>query len=296
MHIILGGTGHVGKATTFSLLAQDEPVTVVTREASRADDLERAGARVAVADVRDVEALRGVFRTGQRAFLLNPPADPTGDTDAEERASVGAIVAALDGSKLEKVVAQSTYGARPGEPAGDLTVLHEFEERLRAQSVPAAINRGAYYMSNWAGMLETVRESGVLPSFFPADLALPMVAAGDLGEFAARRLLSAVSDTGVRHVEGPARYTPAEVADAFETALGRAVQVDTIAREDWEMTFEKLGFSQAAARSYARMTAAVVDEPFEPANEPERGATTLEAYIRDIARTAGHRFKPNDQA
>ena len=80
----------------------------------------------------------------------------SGDTDAEERETVDAIVGALAGSGLEKVVAASTFGARPGERCGDLTVLHGFEEKLRAQPIPAAINRGAYYMSNWAGMLEPV--------------------------------------------------------------------------------------------------------------------------------------------
>ncbi|MCC0030425.1 MAG: hypothetical protein H6891_09455 [Brucellaceae bacterium] len=48
----------------------------------------------------------------------------SGDTDAEERETVDAIVGALAGSGLEKVVAASTYGARPGERCGDLTVLH----------------------------------------------------------------------------------------------------------------------------------------------------------------------------
>jgi uncharacterized protein YbjT (DUF2867 family) len=184
MHVILGGTGQVGSATARALLERGEPVTIVTRDPNHGSDLEAAGSRIAVADVRDVARLREVFRTGTRAFLLNPSAAPTRDTDAEERANVAAIVEVLDGSGLEKVVAASTYGARPGERCGDLTVLHEFERRLKAQSIPAAINRGAYYMSNWGGMLDAVRGSYTLPSFLPADMALPMVAPEDLGEAA----------------------------------------------------------------------------------------------------------------
>ncbi|MHC0053892.1 NmrA family NAD(P)-binding protein [Actibacterium sp. D379-3] len=195
MHIIVGGTGQVGSAVARALLKRGEPVTVVTRDAEHAADLAAAGAKVAVVNIRDVAALRATFRTGTRAFLLNPPADPSGDTDVEERANVAAIITALDGSDLEKVVAASTYGARAGERCGDLTVLHELEEKLRAQPIPAAINRGAYYMSNWAGMLGPALESGKLPSFFPADLALPMVAPTDLGEAAADRLVSPADDT-----------------------------------------------------------------------------------------------------
>jgi uncharacterized protein YbjT (DUF2867 family) len=287
MHIVLGGTGLVGSATARALLKRGEPVTIVTRDAAHGSDLRDAGARIAAADIRAIAGLREVFRTGTRAFLLNPPADPSGDTDAEERMNVAAIVAALDGSGLQKVVAASTYGARPGERCGDLTVLHEFEEKLRAQSVPAAINRGAYYMSNWRGMLDALRDRGTLPSFFPADFALPMVAPQDLGEAAARRLLEPASETGLRHVEGPERYTPRDVADAFSHAVGMTVEVETIPREAWEETFAQFGFSKAAAQSYACMTGTVVDDETKRPNDPERGTTTLRDYIRSIVGAGG---------
>jgi len=176
MHIVIGGTGRVGSATARALLKRGEPVTVVTRDAAKGADLSAAGARIAVADIRDAGGLREVFRTGTRAFLLNPPADPSADTDAEERANVAAILEALDGSGLRKVVAASTYGARPGERCGDLTVLHGFEERL---------------------------------------------------------------------------------------------------------------FSQAAARSYACMTRTIVDDEDETPDDPDRGTTTLRAYIRGIVDAGG---------
>lgn len=287
LHIILGGTGRIGSATALALLKRGEPVTIVTRDAMHGTDLRNAGARIAVADIRDIATLRDIFRTGSRAFLLNPPADPAGDTDAEESANVAAIVAALNGSGLQKVVAASTYGARPGERCGDLTVLYEFEEMLRAQSIPAAINRGAYYMSNWLGMLNAVREGGKLPSFFPADFAFPMVAPQDLGEAAARRLMEPAGDIGLRYVEGPARYTSRDVAAAFSEELGIAVEVENIPRHAWEKTFTQFGFSKAAAQSYACMTGTVVDDEAEWPNSPERGSTSLREYVRSIVEAGG---------
>ncbi|WP_104202879.1 NmrA family NAD(P)-binding protein [Billgrantia saliphila] len=287
MHIILGGTGQGGSATARALLKRGEPVTVVTRDASHGSDLRDAGARIAVVDIHDITGLRDVFRTGTRAFLLNPPAAPSGDTDTEERASVTAIVEALDGSGLQKIAAASTYGARPGERCGDLTVLYEFEEKLGAQSIPTAINRGAYYMSNWLGMLDTVRKHGTLTSFFPADFAFPMVAPQDLGEAAARRLMESAHETGLHFVEGPERYSPRDVADAFAEALGITVEVETIPREDWEKTFLQFGFSQEAAKSYACMTGTVVDDKAEWPDRPERGTTTLRDFIRGNVEATG---------
>lgn len=281
MHIILGGTGHVGSAAASALLARNEPVTVVTRRAEHGEPWRKRGAEVAVVDVHDSDALREVFRKGRRAFLLNPPAPTSMDTDVEERKTVAAIVAALDGSGLEKVVAESTGGARPGERCGDLNVLYGLEQALAAQPIPASIIRAGYYYSNWDASLDTARDEGVVHTLFPVDFDLPMVAPEDLGEVAARLLTEPVDSTGLHYVEGPRRYSANDVAAAFAKALGKQVQAVATPREQWVDAFKQMGFSNAAAESYARMTQAVVDKPDAP-ESPVHCTITLEAYIADL--------------
>lgn len=287
MYAILGSTGHVGSAVVDTLLEAGRPVLAVTHSAEHADGLERKGAEVAVTDVLDVDALRAVLKRARRAFLLNPPGAVSGDTDAEERATVAAILAAVNGSDLEKVVAESTMGAQPGERLGDLNVLYELEQGLLAQPIPAALNRGAYYMSNWDMALESARKDGVVQTMFPADFRLPMVAPRDLGQAAARRLMSGLDDVGVRSVEGPARYSTADVAKAFADALGRPVRPVVTPRDQWVEAFKALGFSDAAAASYARMTGATLDQDHAPESETEKGPTTLEAYVAALVESRG---------
>jgi len=282
MYVIMGGTGHVGSATAEALLARGEAVTIVTRDATRAAKWLAPGAGIAEANVEDVASLRAAFRRGSRAFLLNPNADIATDTDVVERRTVANILAALDGSGLTKVVAESTGGALPGDRIGDLNVLWELEEGLRRQSIPAAVNRAAYYMSNWDGLLDAVRSTGKLQSMFAADLPIPMVAPRDLGQIAADRLTSPLDDVGIREVEGPARYTSADVAKAFAKAIGRPVQLEITPRDQWKEAFQAFGFSEAAADSYARMTAVSVDGGFKMGDDPLRGTTTLETYIREL--------------
>lgn len=287
MYAILGSTGHVGSAVVDALLRAGQPVLAVTHSAEHVDGLKRKGAEVAVADVLDVDGLRAVLRRARRAFLLNPPAAVSGDTDVEERATVAAILAALDGSGLEKVVAESTMGAQPGDRLGDLNVLYELEEGLKAQPIPAAFNRAAYYMSNWDMALESARKDGVVQTMFPADFRLPMVAPRDLGQVAARRLMSGLDDIGLRNVEGPARYSSADVAKAFADALGRPVRPVVVPRDQWEAAFKALGFSDAAAASYARMTGATLDQQHAAESETEKGPTTLEAYVAALVGSSG---------
>ena len=282
MYVIMGGTGHVGSATAAALLARGEQVAIVTHDANRAGEWLREGAETVEANVNEVASLRAAFRRGSRALLLNPNADTSADTDAVERRTVANILSALNGSGLEKVVAASTGGAQPGDRIGDLSVLWELEEGLRRQPIPAAINRGAYYMSNWDSQLDAVRKTGTLQTMYPADLLIPMVAPLDLGEIAAQRLVSTPDDIGIRYVGGPRRYSSADVAKAFSQALGAPVGVDVIPRDEWKEAFQGLGFSEAAADSYARMTAVSLDGGFDMPDDALRGATTLEAYIRDL--------------
>lgn len=292
MHIILGGTGHVGSAAAKRLLEMGEPVTVVSHTGSQRYEWERRGARFEVVDVFDTEALRDVFRTGKRAFLLNPPADPSTDTDTQEKRSVAAILEALEGSGLEQVVAESTMGAQPGERLGDLSVLYDFEQGLHGQSIPFSVIRAAYYMSNWDASLETVIEEGRLESMYPVDLTIPMVAPKDLGEAAARLLTGRHGESGVHYVEGPERYSPNDVAAAFAAAIGKPVAVKVIPRDQWVAMYRKLGFSEAAAASYARMTAVSLDGDFERPASPERGTVTLQDYIDElVGRAAGQSAK-----
>ncbi len=282
MHIILGGTGNVGSAVAQALLKRHEPVMIVTRDPSKVTGLRQDGADVVITDVHDVEALRSIFNRGRRLFLLNPPAVPSSDTTAEERRSLNAILTALNGTSLEKIVAESTYGAKPGGRLGDLGVLYEMEQALMAQPIPATIIRAAYYMSNWGTSLQAASELGVVQTFYPEDFKLPMVAPSDIGELAARLMTESVEQTGLHFIEGPNRYSPREVADAFAAALDRPISAQSIPYDHWLATLKRMGFSELAAESFFNMTAATLNETFPDTDSVERGTTSLHEYVSQL--------------
>lgn len=278
MYVVMSGNGYVGSATARVLLDHGEPVTVVVRDAGRATSLRARGAAVVVADAGDVDAMRDVFRTGDRALLVNPPAPVSGDTDETEHRTAGAILRALERSGLEKVVAVSTYGAQPGDRTGDLGTLWRFEQGLLRAGIPVAINRHAYAMTNWDGLVGAVLKDGVLPSSLPTDLRLPMVDPADLGVAAAERLRSDLDDVGVQYVEGPERYTPGDVAAVLSDLFGRPVRVRVTPLADLERMFAEAGFSDVAAASYAAMTRRTV-VGLELPEDVRQGSTTLREHF-----------------
>ncbi len=282
MHIILGATGHIGSTLTRLLLEQKAPVTLVVRNAEKAVKWQQQGAQVAIADVLDTQRLHDIFETGERLYLLNPNAPPDTDTATEEQRRATSILQALQGSGIQKVVAQSTYCAQPGEAIGDLGVLFEMEQALEKTGIPNSILRAAYYMSNWDQSLESARESGVVYSFYPDDYKLPMVAPKDIAKVAARLMLEPIDHTGLHNVEGPDQYSPADVAAAFADALQRPVKAVEIPPDKWMESLAAAGFSPAAAASMAAMTTISAARRCEVPEDPERGNTSLQEYIRGL--------------
>jgi len=283
-HVVLGASGHIGSVVVSELQKAKIPVLALTHDQATADRLISSGIKAQALDVMETEALRLVFRGARRAFLLNPPADPRGDTDTMERATARSIADALEGSGLEKMVVASTYGTQPGERIGDLSVLFEFEQMVERSGVPTAVNRGAYYFTNLAPLLEAARE-GMITTPFPEDLLMPMVSPIDLGKQVAARLLTPTADVGIQYIEGPKRYTFLDVAAAFSDALGHAVLLQKIPNDQIEASFKELGFSDAAADTYARMTLASV-ESLERPDDPVRGDIDLPAYLRGLVSSA----------
>ncbi|MBY3193637.1 MULTISPECIES: NmrA family NAD(P)-binding protein [Rhizobium] len=277
MYIVLGAAGNVGSRVIETLRPAGEKIFALVHSEQKASVVDGGNVEAVVLDVLDSAALRAVFQRGRRAFLLNPPAHPGTDTNAEELKTARSIAAALTDSGLEKLVVQSTYGARQGDGVGDLSVLYEFERLAEASGIPAAVNRAAYYYTNFDMLLEPARK-GMITTAFPEDFILPMVSPADLGKVAAARLAGSVSDVGIEYVEGPQRYSFADVAAAFSAVVGRSVSLATTPRDQLEESFRKLGFSPAAARSYTRMTEATLDGPELP-REPNRGEITLEDHI-----------------
>ncbi|MET0466991.1 MAG: NmrA family NAD(P)-binding protein [Chitinophagaceae bacterium] len=282
MYIILGATGHIGSVVAQQLLDKGKDVTIVTRSPNNAALWEKKGAVTAIADVRNTTALKNILSKGKFLFLLNPPASPHSDTTLEELFTINSILEAVKGSGIEKIVAESTYGAQPGDNIGDLGTLYKMEQGLHKLDIPTCIVRAAYYMSNWDMCIESARKEHKLYSFFPPSFKLPMVATEDIGKFAAELLLDEKKNEGLYFIEGPETYSPADVAAAFSHSLKQKVEPVEIPRPKWIDEMIGMGFSDQAALSFSNMTALVVTQSLTTPTDPIRGSISLQEYISGL--------------
>jgi uncharacterized protein YbjT (DUF2867 family) len=78
---------------------------------------------------------------------------------------------------------------------------------------------------------------------------LSMVATDDVGRRAAELLLEDWSGHRVVEVEGPARVSPNDLAEAFSKALDRSVAPKIAPRDEWEAVFRAQGITNPTPRA-----------------------------------------------
>jgi NAD(P)H dehydrogenase (quinone) len=287
MYAITGITGKVGGAVARSLLADERNVRAVLRHQAKAPEWQARGCEIALADMDDPASLAAAFMGATGVFIL-PPSDFDPEPGfPEARRVIDAVRAALIEARPAKIVCLSTIGAdAPHENL--LTQRTLMEQGLGDIGLPVTFLRPGWFMENAAWDVAAARDEGVLHSFLqPADKPVPMVATKDVGGTAAALLLEDWHGTRVVELEGPARVSPNDLAQAFTAVLGRAVRVEIVPRESWEKLFRTQGARHPLPR--IRMLDGFNEgwiEFQDRGRSTMRGATALDAVIAELVAAA----------
>ncbi|MBK6687741.1 MAG: NmrA family NAD(P)-binding protein [Deltaproteobacteria bacterium] len=288
-YVVAGVSGNTGKVVADTLLAQGKKVRVVVRDAKKGEPWKARGAEVAVADLADAVALAKALQGGQAAYLLVPPSFAP-DFRGYQRSVIDAQIAALQASPVPHVVFLSSVGAQLEGGTGPITEIHGAELRLQAlKDTKVSLLRAAYFMENLGGSLSMLGQ-GLLPSFFPADLAVPMVATADIGKLAAGLLVEGSKVHQVVQLAGPA-VTQRQVADELSRILKKPITVSEAPTSVAATTLQGFGFPAQLAGLYQEMIEAIVAGRlvFEPGHRQVQGTTTLgEVLEKLLAAPAAH--------
>lgn len=258
MDIVLGATGRVGSALVGALLAKGRTVRAVVRDAAKAEQLRQMGAAIAVADFTDVAAMHSAFAGGGSVFIVTAEDPSSADAVAEAEAFLATCRDAVHNAGVGRIVGLSSGGAQHAAGTGFLMVSHMLEHAFDGMAVEKVFIRPSYYYSNWMLSLPVAREHGILPTFFPEDLAIPMIAPEDVALFAAKVFSEEVEPRLVHEITGPGSYTSSNIADMLGALLGRTVTAQPIPENAWLDSLTSAGFSPTNAKYMADMTAAVI--------------------------------------
>jgi NAD(P)H dehydrogenase (quinone) len=248
MFAITGITGNVGGQVARNLLAANQPVRGVMRDARKGEVWAQRGCELAGADINDAAALTAAFSGAEGVFVLVPPNfDPSPDFH-EARAIAATLRSALEAARPDRIVYLSTIGAQATQ--SNLLTQHTIiEQALRDLSTPIVFLRPAWFMENCMWDVAPAISSGVVPSFLqPLDRPVPMVATADIARMAAELLQEDWTGRRVVELEGPHRAAPNEIAGAFTHLLGRPVRMEVVPRATWESLFKSQGMKNPTPR------------------------------------------------
>lgn len=280
MYVISGAAGHTGSVTAKSLLKKNLPVRVIVRSREKAAELEKLGAEVAVADLRDADALTEALRGGKVLYLMNPPNFFSEDQFAELDKVINAYRAAIENSALEKLVVLSSVGAHLAEKTGNILTAHILEEAFGNLNIPVTFIRAGSFMENWSSVLETAATSGVLPSFLqPLDKKVPQVAAADIGRIIAEEMQEKTEENKIVELAG-FWLSPEENAEIIGKVLGKQVKAVAVPEQQWNdilQTFNSPKNAESLADMYRGINSGYID--FETDNQIE-GKVGFEEYVR----------------
>ena len=282
MILVTGATGTNGRLVVDALLAAGVRVRAMVQDSSRAADLARAGAELAVADFDRAETLDRALTGIERSLLLSAV-----DQRLVERET--RFVERAKGAGLRHLVKFSAIGAHP---AASFTFgrQHGVAERIIMDSgLGFTFVQPNFFMQNLLWSAETIKARGELLSTLGSTPA-SHVDARDIAAVIATVLM----DPPDRHagrihlVTGPAALGFDRVAETFSSVLGRPVRYRNLEDAQFKAGLLAAGQSewQATAlvelNSYARQGhASVVTDTVERITG--RPARSLEQWVRDHA-------------
>jgi uncharacterized protein YbjT (DUF2867 family) len=254
MYAVAGVSGNTGRAVAREILGRGLPMRAIVRDPAKGEPWAAQGAEVAVADLADPAALARAFRGAKCAYVLNPPAYTAEDLFSRAEEIAESIARAVDESGLERLIVLSSIGAHLSSGNGIIRTNSLFEKRLGSLRTAVTFLRPAYFMENWAWVAEPASRDGILPSFLaPADRAIPMVAAVDVGRVVADVMMEPGVSAGVIELEGPGSFSPNDAAEAFSRALGRNVEAVPIPESRWPETLASSGFSPRTIEAWTEL-------------------------------------------
>lgn len=223
MIVITGATGNTGKPAAEALLAKGEKIRVIGRDASKLQQFVQKGAEAAVGSVDDPAFLRKAFQGAQAAYLLIPPDMHTNDYRGYQEKIVAAYAPAIAEAKIPYVVTLSSVGAELTEKSGPILGLHDLEVKLNAiKGLHVLHLRPAGFMENLFMSVQPLRTMGTLPGPMPGDAMHAMIAARDIGAYAAERLHARnFTGSSAQELHGQRDVTMKEVASIVGNAIGK---------------------------------------------------------------------------
>jgi uncharacterized protein YbjT (DUF2867 family) len=275
MHVIVNTPGgNIGRPLTGRLLEAGADVTIISRHPGKVGELVTRGARLVEGSIDEAGTLARAFVGGGTLFWLSPPVIREDFTDWT-RGNAGLAVDAMKAEGVQRVVVLSSVGAQHPAGCGPVSVLHDVERIFNGGCANVTVLRPAFFMENFLGHVEPIREHGAVMLPLDGNRPFPMVAAADIAARAAAVLLDgAWHGHRVLGVHGPENLTVIQAVEIIGKALGRSLAYRPLAFEQMREGLLDMGMPEHAADMYLELYRAMNEGRLDPAERRTSETTT----------------------
>lgn len=223
--LVTGGTGMVGSQVVRELQTRGADVTVLTRDAGKAQKLP-AGVKAVTGDLGTVETVKRVFEGFEGVFLINT----VSPTEIYE----GLLsVCALRDQGVKRLVYVSVQDADKAAWLPHFGGKLGVEQAAFKSGVPATVLRPNNFYQNDYWFKDVLLQHGVYPQPI-GDVGLSRVDVRDIAEAAAVALTTSGHEGQTYDLVGPDVLTGTSTADAWSRALGKPIAYGGNDLEAWE--------------------------------------------------------------
>ncbi len=286
MIAIFGASGNTGGTAAASLLKAGKKVRVVGRSKEKLARLIEAGAESALGDIENPSFIKSALAGADSAYVLIPPNMVTDDFRAYQRRVVDSFVGAIEATGVRHVVLLSSAGAHHREGTGPIVALHAFEERLaKVASLNALFLRAGFFMENVLMSLALIKGQGIYPGPMPAEVAVPMIASADIGNYAASRLARLdFSGKSVMHIVGPRPVSQTDLVSILSQAVDKPIRYQQVSLDDVEKGLVHAGMKSVTVALFMEMYRGAGQGLVAPeAGGPiVQGSTTFETFAKQV--------------
>ena len=288
MYVVLGATGNTGAAAVKALIEKGEKVRALGRDAAKMTRMFGDGAEAFGADVNDVAALTRAFSAATAAYVMIPPQINAPDFLEMGGRISDVITEAVKSSGITHVVLLSSIGAQHPAKTGPIVGLHRFEAKLAAvPGLNVLALRPVFFMENFLMAIGLIHSMGFIGNGIKGDMKMPMIAAGDIGRYAAEALVARdFTGVQVRELLGPREYSHEDAARILGVEIGKPkLSYQRFPSFMVEQALKQMGLPAKTAALMSEMNDAANDgllNPQEPRSEKNTTATALEEFAKQV--------------
>lgn len=288
MYVITGASGHCGRVVAEKLLSAGKKVRAIGRNAERLQQLKERGAELFVCDLTERTALAKGFEGAEGVFVMLPPSATSSDYRKEQDGITDSVTAALKEAKVKHAISLSSIGADKPEGTGPVVGLHNLERKLNTISGLNVLHlRAGSFMENELSQIGIIKALGTAAGPLRADLKLPMIATGDIGEYAAQALIGLrFSGQQTHELLGQRDITMAEVASIIGTGIGQpGLAYKQLPGEIVRKALTDMGMSQNVANLILEMSEALNSGHMAALDKRSRENTTptsFETFVKGV--------------